>query len=170
MCSSDLGGRTPHGHGGVAPSIPHDHPVVAAHEFLVGLHKTLKSWIRLLESIAIVYGGSPPPGIWLQKDDCPNGPNWVHMAFDNSRRLVLTQEWRTFAHAQKLSLDQILHFRFNGEDTLFVTVFEYLGGRMGCCSESSSSSEEDSSSDDDEEEDAENPPNIKEEPDDSFQG
>ena len=139
-----------------------------AHEFLVGLHEPLRSWLRLPESFAAVYGGSTTPGIWLQKGDCPNGPSWVHIGFDDFGRLVLTQGLRTFAHAQKLSLDQILHFRFNGEDTLSVTVFGYLGGRMECCSESSS--EEDSSSDDEEEEDEENPPNVKEEPHDSFPG
>ena len=89
------------------------------------------------------------------------------MGFDDSGRLVLTQGWRTFAHAQKLTLDQVLHFHFNGEDTLFVTVFKYLGGRAECCSESSS--EEDSSSSE-EEEDEENPPSVKDELSDSFPG
>ena len=91
------------------------------------------------------------------------------MGFDDSRRLVLTQGWRTFAHAQKLAQDQVLHFRFNGKDTLFVTVFRYLGRRVECCSESGSSSEEDSSSGE-EEEDEENPPSVKEEPSDSRSG
>ena len=91
------------------------------------------------------------------------------MGFDDSGLLVLTQGWKTFARAQKLALDQILHFRFNGEDTLFVTVFGYLGGRAECCSKSGSSSEDDSSSDE-EEEDEENPPSVTEEPRDSHSG
>ena len=56
-----------------------------------------------------------------------------------------------------------------GEDTLFVTVFKYLGGRAECCSKSSSS-EEENSSDDEEEEDEENPPSVKDELSDSFLG
>ena len=82
---------------------------------------------------------------------------------------MLTQGWRTFAHTQKLAQDQVLHFRFNGEDTLFVTIFVYLGGRAECCAESGSSSKDDSSSGE-EEEDEENPPSVKEEPHDSFPG
>ena len=91
------------------------------------------------------------------------------MGFDDSGRLVLTQGWKTFARAQKLAQQQVLHFRFNGEDTLFVTVFGYLGRRTECCSESGSSSEDDSSSDE-EEEDEESPPSVKEEPHDSRSG
>ena len=72
---------------------------MTAHEFLVGLHEPLRSWLRLPESFAVVYQGPPPPGVWLQKDDCPNGPNWVHLEFDDSGRLVLTQGWRTVARA-----------------------------------------------------------------------
>ena len=101
--------------------------------------------------------------MWLQKDDCPNGPSWVHMGFDDSGRLVLTQGWKTFAHAQELAQQQVLHFRFNGEDTLFVTVFGYLGGRVECCSESGSSSDDDSSSSG-EDEDEENSFSVNEEP------
>ena len=109
-----------------------------AHEFLVGLHEPLRCCLRLPESFAAVYQGHPPPGVWLQNNDCPNSPNWVHLEFDESGRLVLTQGWRTFARAQRLAQNQILHFRFNGEDTLFVTVFRYLGGRVECCLEGSS--------------------------------
>ena len=86
------------------------------------------------------------------------------MGFDDSGRLVLTQGWRTFARAQKLTQDQILHFRFNGEDTLFVTVFGYLGGRVECCLEGSSEedgSEEGGSSSSEEEEDEGNPSRVK---------
>ena len=91
------------------------------------------------------------------------------MGFDDSGRLVLAQGWKTFARAQKLAQQQVLHFRFNREDTLFVTVFEYLGGRAEYCPESGSSSEDGSSSDE-EEEDEENPPSVKEEPRDSRSG
>ena len=92
----------------------------------------------------------------------------MHVGFDDSGRLVLTQGWRTFERTQKLTLDLVLHFCFNGEDTLFVTVLQYLGGRVECCSESSSS-EEDSSSDE-EDEDEENLPRVKVELSDSFLG
>ena len=88
-------------------------------------------------------------------------------------RSVLTQGWRTFAHAQRLATDQVLLFRYNGVSTLFVTVFECPGGRVECCTEGGSEEdgdEEDSSSSDEEEEDEKNLPRIKEEDRDSFPG
>ena len=102
-------------------------------------------------------------------DDCVNGPSWVHMGLDASGRLVLLQGWKTFARSQRLAQQQVLHFRFNGDDTLFVTIFGYLSGRTECCAESGSSSEDDSSSGK-EEEDEENPPSVKEAPRDSRSG
>ena len=97
----------------------------------------------------------------------------MHLEFDESGRLVLTQGWRTFAHAQRLAQNQILRFRFNGEDTLFVTVVGYLGGCVECCLEGSSEEdggEEDGSSSSEEEEDEENLPRAKLELSDSFPG
>ena len=72
-----------------------------------------QSRVRLPESFAAVYDGRPPPGIWLQKEDYPNGLNWVHLEYDDAGCLVLTQGWRTFARAQRLETDQILHFRWS---------------------------------------------------------
>ena len=121
----------------------------------------------------VVYQGHPPPDVWLQKDDCPNGPNWVHLEFDDSGRLVLSQVWRVFAHAQRLMTDQVLLFHYNGVSTLFVTVFECPDGRVECCTEGDSEEDdsgEDSSSSDEEEEDEENLPRVKEEDRDSFPG
>ena len=86
---------------------------------------------------------------------------------------MLTQGCRTFARAQRLAQNQILRFRFNGKDTLFVTVFRYLGGRVECCLEGSSEEdggEEDGPSSSEEEEDEENLPRVKLELSDSFPG
>ena len=98
---------------GAAPSVPRGHTVVAAHEFLVGLHRPLRRRVRLPESFAAIYGGRFPPGIWLQRDDCPNGPSWVCLEVGDTGRLELTKGWWTFAHAQRLQTDQILLFRYN---------------------------------------------------------
>jgi hypothetical protein len=43
--------------------------------------------------------------------------------------MILAQGWKTFSHSQRLEQEQILDLRFNGEDTLFVKIFMYLGGR-----------------------------------------
>ena len=106
--------------------------------------------------------------MWLQKDDCPNDPNLVHLELDDAGRLMLSRGWRTFGNAQRLMTDQVLLFRYNGVSTLFVTAFECLGGRVECCTEGGS--EEDGSSGDEEEEDEENLPHVKEEDRDWFPG
>ena len=81
---------------------------------------------------------------------------------------MLTQWWKTFACSQRLEREQILHFRFNGENTLFVKIFQYLCGCAECSAESESSGEDDSSSS--EEEEDEDSSGIKAEPVDSSTG
>ena len=101
-------------------------------------------------------------------DGCINGPCWVHLGSGSDGRLMLTQGWKTFARSQRLEQEQILHFCFNGEDILFVKIFQYLGGRTECCAESESNGEDDSSSS--EEEEDEDSSSIKVEPVDSSSG
>jgi hypothetical protein len=102
---------------------------MVSHEFLVGLHAPLCSHLRLLDYFAEAIGPNPPGGLWLQMDGCINDPCWVHVGFGSSDRMILAQGWKTFSHSQRLEQEQILHLRFNGEDTLFVKIFMYLGGR-----------------------------------------
>ena len=119
--AEDVVATTPVAVEGAAPSVPRGHTVVVAHEFLVGLHGPLRRRVRLPESFAVIFGGRFPPGVWLHRDDCPNGPSWVCLEIGDTGRLELTKGWWTFAHAQRLQTDQILLFRYNGRSTLFVT-------------------------------------------------
>ena len=49
--------------------------------------------------------------------------------------LALTRGWRTFARARGLSRRCTLHFKFDGDATLYVRVFGEDGRRAGCCPE-----------------------------------
>ena len=170
------GRRGASGRGGAAPSVPRGHTMVAAHEFAVGLHGPLQCCLRLPGSFAAIYQEDPPPGLWLQRDDCPNGPNWVRLELGDDGLLGLSQGWRTFAHAQRLLTDQVLLFRYDRVSILFVTVFECPGGRVECCTEGDTMEDDggednsSSSSSGEEEEDEENLPRVKEEDRDSFPG
>ena len=47
----------------------------------------------------------------------------------------LARDWQTFARARGLSRRCTLHFKFDGDATLYVRVFGEDGRRVGCCPE-----------------------------------
>ena len=49
--------------------------------------------------------------------------------------MLLTCGWQTFARARGLSRRCTLHFKFNGDATLYVRVFGEDGRCVGCCPE-----------------------------------
>ena len=50
-----------------------------------------------------------------------------------SRELALARGWQTFARARGLSCRCTLHFKFDGDATLYMRVFGEDGRRAGCC-------------------------------------
>jgi hypothetical protein len=142
------------------------HTAVAAHEFVVGLHRRLHSWLRLPDPFARVMENSRPLGLWLQADGCCNGPSWVVAEFSSAGSLFLTRGWKSFACSRGLRQGQLLQFRYDGAGTLFVKFFGVSGGRIECCTESESSSGTDSTSESESESD-ESSSRIKSEGDDS---
>src|SRR3954462_9764943 len=60
----------------------------------------------------------PPPGFPLEVSPSGNG--------------ALTRGWQTFARARGLSQRCTLHFKFDGDATLYVRVFGEDGRRAGC--------------------------------------
>ena len=60
----------------------------------------------------------------------------------------MARGWQTFARARGLSLRCTLHFKFDGDATLYVRVFGEDGRRTGCCPEGDDRGWEPSSSDD----------------------
>ena len=56
--------------------------------------------------------------------------------------MFLERGWKTFARWCKLQTRHNILFRYDGNDTLWVKVFDSDGDRVECCRESSSSDNE----------------------------
>ena len=76
-----------------------------------------------------------PGGLWLQADGCCSRASWASLEVSAAGSLALTRGWQTFARARGLSRRCTLHFKFDGDATLYVRVFGEDGRRAGCCPE-----------------------------------
>ena len=89
-----------------------------------------------------------PGGLWLQADGCCSRASWASLEVSAARILALTRGWQIFARAHGLSRRCTLHFKFDGDATLYVRVFGEDGRRAGCCPEDDDRGREPSSGDD----------------------
>ena len=89
-----------------------------------------------------------PGGLWLQADGCCSRASWVSLEVFAAGSLSLAHGWQTFARARGLSHRCTLHFKFDGDATLYVRVFGEDGRRAGCCPEGDDRGWEPSSGDD----------------------
>ena len=55
--------------------------------------------------------------------------------------IALARGWQTFARARGLGRRCTLHFRYDGESTLYVRLFGEDGRRAGCCPEANNGEE-----------------------------
>ncbi|KAE8768374.1 heat shock cognate 70 kda protein 1 [Hordeum vulgare] len=97
-------------------------------------------------------------GLWLLADGCCNGPAWVAVDLSPRSAMFLTWGWKSFMRSRGLGLVHLLHFRFDGDSTLFINFFGSAGSELVCCGESSNGSELDTSSGNN---DGANSPNTK---------
>ena len=74
-------------------------------------------------------------GLWLQADGCCSRASWASLEVSAAGSLALARGWQTFACARGLSHWCTLHFKFDGDATLYVRVFGEDGRRAGCCLE-----------------------------------
>ena len=89
-----------------------------------------------------------PGGLWLQADGCCSQASWASLEFSAAGSLALARGWQTFACAHGLRRRCTLHFKFDGDATLYVRVFGEDGRRAGCCPEDDDRGREPSSGDD----------------------
>ncbi|KAE8794235.1 heat shock cognate 70 kda protein 1 [Hordeum vulgare] len=87
-----------------------------------------------------------PLGVWLQPDECCNGPSWVTTELNSLGFLFVRSGWKSLALARGLQDRHVIQFKFYGVATLFVKVFGSADERLDCCMEdrSGSSSADDS--------------------------
>ena len=76
-----------------------------------------------------------PGGLWLQADGCCSWASWASLEVSAARSLALIRGWQTFARARGLSRRCTLHFKFDGDATLYVRLFGEDGRPAGCCPE-----------------------------------
>ena len=76
-----------------------------------------------------------PGGLWLQPDGCCSRASLVLVEVSVARNVALSRGWKTFARARRLGRRCTLHFKFDGDATLYVRVFGQDGRRVGCCPE-----------------------------------
>ncbi|KAE8767029.1 hypothetical protein D1007_61659 [Hordeum vulgare] len=115
---SPLGGR------GRSPPAAHGSP--SSHGrvlFLGAADELLDSYTEEIEELA-------PEGMWLQPDDCCNGPTWVATEFNSLAFMFLGRGWKSSPLAQDLQEGHVLHSKFNGAATFSVKAFGNVGGRM----------------------------------------
>ena len=71
------------GHVGAAALPPQagSHSAAAAREFIMNMHHSPCTWLRLPDSFAEAMAERAPLGLWVQADSCCNGPSWVATEF-----------------------------------------------------------------------------------------
>ena len=89
-----------------------------------------------------------PGGLRLQADGCCSRASWASLEVSAAGSLALARGWQTFARARGLSRRCTLHFKFDGDATLYVRVFGEDGRCAGCCPEDDDRGREPSSDDD----------------------
>ena len=68
-------------------------------------------------------------------DGCCSRASWASLEVSVAGNVALTCGWQTFARAHGLSQRCTLHFKFDGDATLYMRVFGEDGRRAGCCPE-----------------------------------
>ena len=86
---------------------------VAEFDFIVDLHCRPYSRLYLPDSFAMAMANRRPEGLWLQVEDCPNGPSWVLAEYTPDDAILLSKGWKAFACSRRLSKGQFLAFRFD---------------------------------------------------------
>ena len=74
-------------------------------------------------------------GLWLQADGCCSKASWVAVETSAAGNIALARGWQTFARARGLGRRCTLHFKYDGDATLYVRVFGEDGRPAGCCPE-----------------------------------
>ena len=139
------GGDFPHGDGrpaaaggcvsAVRPPRPRSRAAEVLPEFVVWAAEPTSSRLQLPRFFLGDLPAGALGGLWLQADGCCSRASWASLEVSAAGSLALTRGWQTFARARGLSRRCTLHFKFDGDATLYVRVFGEDGRRAGCCPE-----------------------------------
>ncbi|KAE8782368.1 hypothetical protein D1007_44260 [Hordeum vulgare] len=104
-------------------------------KFIVRMDDGPRTWLRLPDSFAGETEELAPVGLWLQPDDCCNGPTSVAVEFHSLGFMFLGHGCKSFALDQGLQEGNVIHFKFYGATTRFVRAFRSTGDCLDCCME-----------------------------------
>ena len=100
-------------------------------EFVVCSENPGGTWLQLPSSFAGELSATGPGGLWLQAHGYCSKTSWVAVEFSAAGNVALAHGWQTFARARSLSSRCAIHFKYDGDATLFVRVFGEDGCRAG---------------------------------------
>ena len=126
-----VGGRAP----AVRPPRPRLHTAEVLPEFIVWAVELIGARLQLPRFLLGELPAGALGGLWLQADGCCSRASWASLEVSVVGNLALTRGWQTFARARGLRRRCSLHFKFDGDATLYVRVFGEDGRRVGCCPE-----------------------------------
>ena len=130
------------------PPRPRSHSVEVLPEFVVWSAERASTRLLLPRSLLGELPSGAPGGLWLQADGCCSRASWASLEVSAAGSLALTCGWQTLARARGLSRRCTLHFKFDGDATLYVRVFGEDGRRAGCCPENDDRGRQPNSGDD----------------------
>ena len=117
------------------PPWPWFHSAEVLLEFVVRSENPAGTWLQLPCFFFDELLAAGPCGLWLQADDCCSRASWVAVEVSIAGNIALAHGWQTFARARGLGRRCTLHFKYDGDATLYVRVFGEDGRRTGCCPE-----------------------------------
>ena len=100
--------------------------------FVVWSENPVGAWLQLPRFFAGELPAMGPGGLWLQVDGCCSKASWVAVEVFVAGNVALARGWQTFARARGLGRRRTLHFKYDGNATLYVRVFGEDGRRVGC--------------------------------------
>ena len=130
------------------PPRPHFHSAEVLPEFIVWSAEPTSTRLPLPRFLLGELPAGATGGLWLQADGCCSRASWASLEVSAAGSRALARGWQTFACAHGLSRRCTLHFKFDGDATLYVRVFGEDGRRAGCCPEGDDRGREPSSDDD----------------------
>ncbi|KAE8775466.1 Heat shock cognate 70 kDa protein 1 [Hordeum vulgare] len=80
--------------------------------------------LQLPNFLAKAMPASGPWGLWLQADGCCSRASWVEVEVTPDGYVYLNRGWQTLARARGLKGRRHLLFKYDGEATLVVKIFE----------------------------------------------
>ena len=110
-------------------------------EFVVWSENPTGNWLQLPRFLVDELPAPGLGGLLLQADGCCIKASWVAVETSAAGNIALARGWQTFARARSLGTRCTLHFRYDGESTLYVRVFGEDGRRAGCCPEANDGDE-----------------------------